>query len=101
MRVIKRPTLLAYCRQYPDAEQQLLAWLKEAEHAHWTGPQDIRARYNNADFPTGQHVIFNIKGNHYRLIARVHYASQTSQGIVFIRWFGPHKEYDKLNVEQI
>lgn len=101
MHVIARPTITSYIQHYPETKQQLLAWLTEAEHARWTCPQDVTKRYRSADFPTDQHVIFDIKGTKYRLVVRIRYADLSSQGTIFIRWFGPHKEYDQLNVENL
>jgi mRNA interferase HigB len=96
MHVIKKSTIEEYGRQHPQARQKLLAWLKEAEHAHWTSINDIRKRYATADSPTDHHVIFDIKGNNYRLIVRIHYANEHSKGVVYIRWFGSHAEYSKI-----
>ncbi len=101
MHVIARPTIIKYIKEYPEVEEQLLTWLAEAEQARWTKPQDITSRYNSADFPTNQHVIFDIKGNKYRLVVRIRYADLNSQGTIFIRWFGTHKEYDQLRLENI
>ena len=101
MHVIKRSRLINYYELYPETKQQLLAWFSEAEQACWTCPQDILDRYNSADFPTDHHVIFDIKGKRYRLVIRIRYANSTSKGTVFIRWFGPHKDYDRLNLEKI
>ncbi len=101
MHVIKRSTLIDYCRQYPEASSQLMAWLAEAEVARWTCHQDVLEKYKTADFPTDHHVIFNIKGKKFRLVVRIKYANQFVNGTIFIRWFGPHKEYDKLIIERL
>ncbi|CAD7855214.1 MAG: hypothetical protein [Olavius algarvensis Gamma 1 endosymbiont] len=58
---------------------------------HWRTPQDIKNRYRSVDFLTGNRVIFNLKGNHYRLVVRVRYQN----GMVVIEWVGTHAEYDK------
>lgn len=101
MHVIKRSTILDYCNQHPDAAEQLLAWLKEAEHAIWTRPNDIKERYKSADFPGNHRVVLNIKGNNYRFVFAVHYANEISKGTVYVRWFGSHAEYNRINVETI
>jgi mRNA interferase HigB len=75
----------------------LKAWVKEVEHAQWKTPNDIKARYNSADILNDNRIVFNIKGNHYRLVVKIHYNTQ----IVYIRFIGTHKEYDKINVEKI
>ncbi|HET59194.1 MAG TPA: type II toxin-antitoxin system HigB family toxin, partial [Chloroflexi bacterium] len=82
--------------RYTDAREQLLAWLAEVKQAKWLTPNDILDSFPSADFPGNHTVIFNIKGGHYRLIIRVRYASVKAQGTVFIRWFGTHKEYNRI-----
>lgn len=96
MRVVKKSTIEEYGKEYPQTRQQLLAWLKEAEHAHWTSCEDIRKRFKTADCPNDHIVIFDIKGDNYRLIVRIHYANAHSKGVVYIRWFGSHAQYDKI-----
>jgi mRNA interferase HigB len=96
MRVIKKSTILEFSKAHPQAKQQLLAWYEEAKHAHWTSCEDIRRQFKTADCPNDHIVIFDIKGNSYRLIIRIHYANENSKGVVYIRWFGSHAEYDKI-----
>lgn len=97
MRIISRKKLIACWTKYPDVENPLKAWEKEAEHAQWETPSDIKARYHSADFRPGNRVVFNIKGNHYRLVVKIHY----NTGIIYIRFIDTHEEYDKINVETI
>lgn len=97
MHVITRQKLTQCWQQHPDAEDALKAWFKEAEHARWKSTNDIKARYGTADFLKGNRVVFNIKGDHYRLVVRIHYNTQ----IVYIRFVGTHKEYDKIDAEKI
>ena len=97
MRVIKRPTLRTFWEVHRDAEDELKAWYAEAERAQWKTPQDILKRYNSADILSGNRVVFNIKGNHYRLVAQIHY----NTGIVYIRFVGTHAEYDRIDAERI
>ena len=96
MRVIKKSTIEEYGEEHPQAKQQLLAWLKEAEHAHWTSCENIRKRFRTADCPNNHIVIFDIKGNSYRLIIRIHYANDNCKGVIYIRWFGSHADYNKI-----
>lgn len=91
MNVIKRKTLIEYGLKFGDAKSQLDTWYHEADKASWSGPQDIKDRYSNASFLPKSIVIFNTKGNRYRLVAKVDYQSQ----FVFIKWFGTHADYDK------
>lgn len=72
-------------------------WFHEAKTADWKKPEDIRESYSNADFIAGNRVIFNLKGNHYRLIVQINY----DYGLIDILFIGTHSEYDKINAEEI
>ena len=91
MRVISRKPIDDFVTSHPNAEQPLLAWFREAKAAHWKNPQDIKTRYAGASFLPDNTVIFNIKGNHYRLTTRVAY----NTGIVYIVSIQTHADYDK------
>lgn len=69
------------------------SWFKETEDATWSSPSEIKARYASASLLPGNRVVFNIKGNRYRLVAAVRY----DLGIVFIRFVGTHAEYDAID----
>jgi mRNA interferase HigB len=97
MHVISKKKLLAFWKAHPDVENQLKAWHAEAEHAEWKTPDDIRQRYRSADFLADNRVVFNIKGDDYRLVVKIHYNTQ----IVYIRFIGTHAEYDRVDVERI
>lgn len=97
MRLISRRKLIEFWTRYTDSEEQLKAWASEVEHADWKTPSDVKARYGTADILKGDRVVFNIKGNRYRLIVKIQYNIQ----IVFIRFIGTHKEYDKINAEEV
>jgi mRNA interferase HigB len=97
MRVIARKTLRDFYEQHADSRTALEAWFQEALAARWQGPQEIKTRYPSADILPGNRVIFNIKGNRYRLIVKIHY----NTGIVFIRFVGTHAEYDKIDATTI
>ena len=97
MRIISRKTLHDCWHKYPDIEGALKAWEAEARHAHWQSPKDIKARYPSASILSDNRVVFNIKGNHYRLVVKIHY----NTGIVYIRFVGTHAEYDKIDAETI
>ncbi|MBM3178855.1 MAG: type II toxin-antitoxin system HigB family toxin [Chloroflexi bacterium] len=97
MRVITRQRLSRFWEKHKDSEDALKAWFKEAEHAQWKTPGDIKARYSTADFLNNNRVVFNIKGNRYRLIVQIHYNTQ----VVYIRFAGTHKEYDRIDAEKI
>lgn len=97
MRIIARKTLRCFYETHADAKSALEAWFHEAEAAEWDDPQDIKKRYPSADILPGNRVVFNIKGNTYRLIVKIHY----NTGIVFIRFVGTHAEYDKIDATTI
>ncbi|MEH6648835.1 MAG: type II toxin-antitoxin system HigB family toxin [Motiliproteus sp.] len=91
MKVLGRDKLVTFYTQHANSKKALDAWFNEAEAANWKTSQDIRNRYRSADFIADNRVIFNIKGNHYRLVVKVRYQN----GIVVVEWIGTHAEYDK------
>ncbi len=97
MRVISRKTLKNFWKKHADAEQSLKAWFHETKAARWRSFTDIKVRYRSADALPGNRVVFNIKGNTYRLIVHIHY----NTGIVFIRFIGTHAEYDKIDATTV
>ena len=97
MRVIARKTLRDFWEKHPDSEQQLKAWYQEAESAKWKGPYDIKREFPSASVLEDNRVVFNIKGNHYRLIVRINY----SYGMLWIRFIGTHAQYDKIDATKI
>jgi len=97
MRIIAKRTLREFWLQYPDAEGPLLAWYREAEAADWASPAEVKAQYRNASFVGGNRVVFNIKGNDYRLLVKINYPYR----VVYIRFVGTHAEYDEIDVETV
>lgn len=97
MRLISRRKLIEFWKKYVDSEEQLKSWAWEVEHAEWRTPSDVKARYGTADILPGDRVVFNIKGKHYRLVVKIQYNIQ----IVYIRFVGTHKQYDKIDAEKI
>lgn len=95
MRILSRKTLKEFWIKHPQAEEPLKAWVAETEIALWNRPQDIKNHYRSADFLKNKRVIFNISGNKYRLIVQINYHFK----IVYVRFLGTHKEYDKINAE--
>jgi len=92
MKVIRRELFIPFMKKHTDGKGALESWLQEVSRADWKGPQDIKERYRTASFLEGNRIIFNIKGNKYRLVIKVAYQT----GIVMIMWVGTHSEYDKL-----
>ena len=97
MRIIAKSTLKKFWEVHPDAKQPLLAWYAEASQANWQTPTDVKAKYRNASIVRKNRVVFNIKGNDYRLVVHVRY----DIGIIFVRFVGTHREYDNVDVETI
>ncbi|MFA6283746.1 MAG: type II toxin-antitoxin system HigB family toxin [Desulfurivibrionaceae bacterium] len=97
MRIIALSTLRLFWKKHPDAEMPLRNWYAEASRANWRTPADIKAAYRNASFTANNRVVFNIKGNDYRLVVAVHY----DRGLMYIRFAGTHRQYDTINVETI
>ncbi|MBW4482359.1 MAG: type II toxin-antitoxin system HigB family toxin [Tildeniella torsiva UHER 1998/13D] len=97
MRILSRSTLRNFWESHPDVEEALKAWYYEASHARWQSPADIKSAYRNASILRGDRVVFNIKGNKYRLIVSIRY----DIGVIFIRFIGTHAEYDQVNAETI
>lgn len=93
MKVLGRDKLLNFSQKHANAKKTLDAWFDEAERSTWQTPQDIKDRYRSADFLSDNRVIFDIKGNSYRLVVKIRYQN----GIVIIEWVGTHAEYDKMS----
>ena len=97
MKIIATKILREFWVIHPDAEQHLKAWIDEAKKATWTQPSDIKETYRHASILKNRRVIFNIKGNKYRLIIAVAYRF----GAVYIKFIGTHAQYDAINAETI
>jgi mRNA interferase HigB len=97
MRIIARSTLREFWEVHTEAESALRAWIDDVVQADWQSPSDIKSIYANASIIANNRVVFNIKGNKYRLIVHVRY----DISIIFIRFIGSHAEYDKVDAETI
>lgn len=97
MRIIAKKQLIKFWTNQPQAEQPLKAWYAEAKHAKWQSPDEIKTRYPHASILHNNRVVFNIAGNKYRLVVKIHYNS----GVVYIRFTGTHAEYDKIDAGTI
>lgn len=97
MRVFNTPQIEKAYKKYTDAIGPLQNWYQEVEGADWDTPAKLKARYPNASIIRGDLVVFNIKGNRYRLVARINFRRQ----LVFVKFFDTHKEYDRINVEEV
>lgn len=97
MRIISRKRLKEFWERHPDVRQPLQAWYDDASHAIWKSPMDIKAIYRNASFIGNDMVVFNLKGNSYRLVIAIRY----EHSIVFIRFIGTHQEYDRIDAAKV
>lgn len=97
MRVIAISALRSFWEKYPDAEQPLKSWYDETRKADWKSFHDIKRLYPSASIVGNDRVVFNIKGNTYRLIVLVRFRGKK----LFIRFVGTHKEYDKIDARTI
>tara|TARA_R110002049_G_scaffold141499_3_gene303177 strand:+ start:879 stop:1172 length:294 start_codon:yes stop_codon:yes gene_type:complete len=97
MRVFARKTLCEFWNNHSDSEDALEAWFSEAESSSWELSADIKNHYPHASLLPDNRVIFNIKGNNYRLVVKINYG----YGQVFIRFVGTHAEYDKIDATTI
>ena len=97
MRIIALGKLRDFWNKHPRAEVPLRSWYAEASRAEWKTPADVKAAHRNVSFLPNNRVIFNIKGNDYRLVLAVHY----NKGRMFIRFVGTHQEYDRIDPTSI
>lgn len=97
MRIIAKKILRDFWLKHPDCEQQLKSWYNEAEIATWKTPNEIKSDYPSASILENNRIVFNIKGNNYRLIIKLNYHYQ----MVWIRFIGTHAQYDKIDATTI
>jgi mRNA interferase HigB len=103
VRIIARKTLRDFAeslhgsKDHKAVQSALDAWFHEVQRADWHSPADVVRDYANASIVGGDRIVFNIKGNSYRLVAAVDYPRQ----IVFVKWLGTHAAYDKIDVKTV
>jgi len=97
MRIFSRSTLREFWQRHAASEQPLKSWYQEAERSQWRTPNEIKAEYPSASILADNRVVFNIKGNTYRLVVKINY----DYGAVWIRFIGTHAEYDKIDATKI
>lgn len=97
MRIIAISQLKQFWERYPSAEQPLLAWIDEVRNAAWKTPVDIKLHFATASILKSRRVVFNIKGNDFRLIVAVAYRF----GAVYIKFVGTHKQYDAVDADNV
>jgi mRNA interferase HigB len=97
MKVVAVKILREFWVKFPDTEQHLKSWVDEVKQANWTQPADIKEKFRSASILKNRRVVFNIKGNDYRLIVSVAYRF----GAVYIKFIGTHAQYNVIDVETI
>lgn len=97
MRIIALKTLRDFWGRHPQAQVPLRAWYALASRSEWKTPAHIKAAYPSASFLAGNRVVFNIKGNDYRLVVAVHY----NRGMIFVRFVGTHRQYEVIDAREI
>ena len=103
MRVIARSTLRKFVEQrvgqkdHPALKAAVDAWFVEVSKASWRNVGDVKRLYATASIVAADRMVFNIKGNDYRLVAAVDY----EKAIVWIKWIGTHRDYDRIDVKEV
>ncbi|EGP55804.1 hypothetical protein Agau_L101226 [Agrobacterium tumefaciens F2] len=103
MRIIARRTLREFIdgltgqKEKPSVKAALDAWFDEVSKAAWTSSADVKRRYATASVINAERIVFNIKGNDYRLVAAVDF----EKSIVWIKWIGTHRAYDRIDVTEV
>ena len=93
-RILAKSTLRSFWEKHPNCEQNLKTWYKTVKDSNWSTPNEIKKVYGTASIVSNNRVVFNIKGNEYRLVVKFNF----ERGWAFIRFIGTHKEYDKIDV---
>lgn len=97
MRVFVKRTLQSFWEKHPDAEEYLRKWYEVAVKAEWQSPADVKYVFCHASVLKNGRIVFNIKGNSYRLVARFEFEKR----FIFIRFIGTHQEYDKIDANLV
>lgn len=96
-RIFSKSTLKDFWMKNPDSEQYLKTWFDTAMYSNWKTPNEVKQTYANASILKESRIVFNIKGNTYRLVAKFNFEKQW----IFIRFIGTHNEYDKIDANSI
>jgi mRNA interferase HigB len=97
MRILVKKTILHYAQEYPTAQTQLLIWFSEFSKLEFSNFNALKEVYRNASIVSNNRVVFNIKGNDYRLVVSINFMQQAC----YVIWFGSHKEYDRIDVATV
>ena len=97
MNIISKRTIIKFYEKYPNSKTALEVWYADAKKSIWNTPDDIKRVYSSASFLADNRVLFNIKGNDYRLIVHIDYLRK----FVRVKFIGTHSEYDKINALEV
>jgi mRNA interferase HigB len=97
VRIIAVSHLRAFWQKHAEAEQALRAWVKAVGAAEWKRPSDIAAQFTTVSVLKSRRVVFNIKGNEYRLVVAVAYRF----GAVYVKFIGTHREHDRTDANTV
>jgi mRNA interferase HigB len=97
VRIFSKSTLRGYWETHPDSEQYLKTWYDTSLNSEWKTSNDVKNTYANASILKDSRIVFNIKGNSYRLVAKFNFEKHW----IFIRFIGSHSEYDKIDANKI
>jgi len=96
-RIFAKSTLREFWEKYPDSEQYLKTWYDTVMNADWKTPNDVKQSYANASILTESRIVFNIKGNSFRLVIKFNFEHQ----LAFVRYIGTYSGYDKIDASSI
>ena len=97
MRIVAKKTLRDFWNKHNDCEEQLKSWYNETSKTNWKNPNELKKDYPSASILENNRIVFNIKGNNYRLIVKINYEYQ----IMWIQFIGTHADYDKIDSNKI
>ena len=97
MRIVATSQLKKFWQKHPDSKQSFLCWIDEARQANRQTPADIKAQFRNASVLKSSRVVFNIKGNDFRLVIAVAYRYSA----LYIKFVGTHKQYDAIDADTV
>ena len=97
MRLIAVKILRDFWAAHPDAQSPLRAWADEVRQAQWQQPADIKARYASASVLRSRRVVFNVKGNDYRIVVAIAYRL----GVGYVKFVGTHAQYDRIDADTV
>ncbi|MCD4792976.1 MAG: type II toxin-antitoxin system HigB family toxin [Bacteroidales bacterium] len=97
MRIVAKKTLRNFWNKHNDCEEQLKSWYNETSKTNWKNPNELKKDYPSASILENNRIVFNIKGNNYRLVVKINYEYQ----IMWIRFIGTHADYDKIDSNKI